>query len=113
MLLEQEFLIVWLIYLGASVVFLFFWFLLTKPIPNPWIRMFFRAPAFALLFMPLHIPSHNMVSEHIYTPAIASLAIDVVAGHLDQASYVLPYLLASVLVCYVFGFLYVYCFGNK
>ncbi len=111
--IDQDFLFAWLVYLGASLVFLLIWYLLTKPIPFRWVRVFLRLPAIAILLTPLHIPIHNMQSDQVYAPAVASFGIDLVAGHTAQAMNVLPYLATAVGISLIFGFLYLYCFPER
>lgn len=112
-MIENDYLLAWAVYLGSSLVFLLLWWLMTAGIGIRWLQLCLRLPPFALLLTPLHIPMHSMGAEQVYAPAIAAIAIDLLAGHDRQALQTVPYLTLSVFFLMGVGFLYLYCFPEK
>lgn len=96
----------WAVYGIASLVAILCWFGLTRPISNGIVRWILRMPIIALCFTPLHIDG----GEGFWlAPAIAAVALDLVAKDIDLAiKHAMPLLIVlgiSVVLGAVIGVL--------
>lgn len=55
----NEYGMAWLVVLGAGLLTLGLWFLLTRPIPWPWLRTVLRCLVAAWLLLPAPVPNHD------------------------------------------------------
>lgn len=92
--------LVWSAYSVACLVALLCLFWLTDGIPAAVIRWLIRMPFIALCFTPVQVQN---AESFWLAPAIAAVALDVLAGNVSAGLQYLPLLLGSVFVALVLG----------